>query len=104
MLKGLKENFTNGINKIKWLSNLFAERLQIEMAVFKLLYRSEEKNKAKDDLLKTIGKRIIELKDQSEEDLSADKVITEAIIQIEQLEKDINTLKDKASEISSVAD
>ncbi|UCE80121.1 MAG: hypothetical protein JSV13_05705 [Nitrospiraceae bacterium] len=104
MLKGLKGNFANGINKIKWLSHLFAERLQIEIAVIKLLYQSEGKSKARDDLLRLIGERIIEMKKQSAQDFSGDKMVTDAINQIEQLDKDINTLKDKASEISSVAE
>lgn len=104
MLKGLKGSFVNGIKRIKWLAHLFAERLQIEIAVIKLLYQSEGKSRARDDLLRLIGERIIEMKKQSAEDFSNDKVVTDAINQIEQLDKDINTLKDKASEISSVAE
>lgn len=92
------------MKRIKWLSHLFAERLQIEIAVIKLLYQSEGKTRAREDLLRHIGERIVELNKQSTRDFSGDSVITDAINQIEQIEKDINTLKDKASEISSVAE
>ncbi len=42
MLKKVYENFRKGIEKLKWFATLFSERMNIEIAVFKLLYQSDE--------------------------------------------------------------
>ena len=62
MLKNVYENFRKGIEKIKWFATLFSERMNIEIAIFKLLYQSDEMTKKRETLLKTIGERVVELK------------------------------------------
>ncbi|MEW6001836.1 MAG: hypothetical protein AB1638_04210, partial [Nitrospirota bacterium] len=62
MWKRLKSNFDRGIEKIKWVSALLSTRLKTEYSVVKLLYQSEEMERKKEELMKTIGKRVYELK------------------------------------------
>ena len=103
MLKNVYENLKNGIGKIKWFATLFSERMNIEIAIFKLLYQSDEMAKKREVLLKIIGERVIELKGHSEKNIFRDSDIAGALEEIEKLDKNINDLKHKASEISRVA-
>ncbi|MEW6107637.1 MAG: hypothetical protein AB1632_00495 [Nitrospirota bacterium] len=102
MLKKAQENFKKGIEKIKWFSALFSERIKIEIAVIRLLYQSDEMDKKREKLLKTIGERIVELKDHPDKNIFKDKVIADAVSEAEKLQKNIDELKQKASEISRV--
>jgi len=102
MLKNVYENLKNGIGKIKWFATLFSERMNIEIAIFKLLYQSDEMAKKREVLLKIIGERVIELKGHSEKNIFRDSDIAGALEEIEKLDKNINDLKSKASDISRV--
>lgn len=102
MLKNVYGNLKNGIGKIKWFAALFSERMNIEIAIFKLLYQSDEMTKKREVLLKTIGERVVELKGHSEKNIFRDSDIAGALEEIEKIDQSINDLKDKASEISRV--
>ena len=102
MLKNIYENLKNGIGKIKWFATLFSERINIEIAIFKLLHQSDEMTKKREVLLKKIGERVVELKGHSEKSIFRDSDIAGALEEIEKLDKNINDLKGKASEISRV--
>ena len=102
-MKNVYENFKKGIEKIQWFATLFSERLNIEIAIFKLLYQSDEMAKKREALLKTIGERVVELKGHSEKNIFRDSDIAVALEEIEKIDKDINDLKYKASEISRVS-
>lgn len=101
MLKRIIENFRDGLARIKWFAAVFSERVRIELAVIKLLYRSDEMEKTRQKLLKTIGERIYEVKGNPEKNVFRDKVIVEALEDIEKMEKDIEELKERVSEIHS---
>ena len=102
MLKNVYGNLKNGIGKIKWFATLFSERMNIEIAIFKLLYQSDEMAKKREVLLKIIGERVIELKGHAEKNIFRDSDIAGALEEIEKLDKNINDLKGKASDISRV--
>jgi hypothetical protein len=102
MLKKLKGNFESGIEKIKWFSSLFSDRIKIEYSVIRLLHQSEQMEKKKDELMRTIGNRVYELKGYSEGHVLKDGIISEALSEIEKIDKEIESTKKKASEISSI--
>lgn len=101
MWKKLKENFDRGIEKIKWFSILLSDRLKIEYSVIKLLYQSEQMKKRRDELMKTIGQRIYELKGHPDRYILKDRVIADALSELEGINSEIESTKKKASEISS---
>lgn len=101
MWKKLKENFDRGIEKIKWFSILLSDRLKIEYSVMKLLYQSEQMKKRRDDLMKAIGQRIYELKGHPDRYILKDRVIADALSELEGINSEIESTKKKASEISS---
>jgi hypothetical protein len=100
MIKGLKNDFIRGVEKIKWFSRILSERLKIEITIIKLLYRSDDVDRAKDEMLLSIGKRVYELKENTEKNMLKDKVILENIAEIERLEKEIVELNQKISELT----
>jgi hypothetical protein len=102
MLKRLKNNFDNGIEKIKWFSSLISDRVKIEYLTIKLIYRSEQMTKKKDELIKTIGQRVYDLKAYSDKYILKDSVITEALSEIDKINKEIDLTKKKASDISRI--
>lgn len=102
MWKRLRDSFDGGIEKIKWFSSLFSERIKIEYSVTKLLYQSEQMEKRKEELMKKIGQRISELKGHPDRYIMKDGVIIEALNEIEKINSEIEEIKKKASEISKV--
>ncbi|PKL50412.1 MAG: hypothetical protein CVV37_07115 [Nitrospira bacterium HGW-Nitrospira-1] len=102
MLKKIYENFRNGAEKIKWFAALFSERMNIEVAIFKLLYQSDKMARKREALLKTIGEQVVELKGHSEKNIYRDSAVSETLEEIEKIDKRINDLKHKASEIGPV--
>jgi RNA processing factor Prp31 len=102
MFKKIYENFRNGMEKIRWFATLFSERINIEVAIFKLLYQSDEMARKRKTLLNTIGERVVELKGQSEKNIFRDSVVVVALEEIDQIDKHINELRHKAGEISRV--
>jgi hypothetical protein len=101
MVRRLKDNFDRGIEKIKWFSSLLSERLRIEYVVIKLLFQSDRMEKKKDELLKKIGQRVLELKEHIDKQILKDRVIAEALSEIEKINNEMDITKKKASEISS---
>jgi hypothetical protein len=99
MLKRLKNNFDSGIEKIKWFSSMFSDRLKIEFSVVKLLHQTAQMEKKKDELMETIGKRVYELKEHSDRHILKDRIIMDAMHKIQQIDTEIESTKKKASEI-----
>lgn len=96
----IKSNLESGTEKLKWFSSMFSDRLKIELSVMKLLYESDCLEKKKDDMMKTIGKRIWELQGQPERNILKDTIIMDALSEIERINSDIDATKKKASDIS----
>jgi hypothetical protein len=101
MWKKLKENFDRGIEKIKWFSMLLSDRIKIEYSVIRLFYQSEQMKKKRDELMRTIGERIYELKEHSDRSLLKDSVIAASLDELDKINSEIEAIKKKASEISS---
>jgi hypothetical protein len=99
MLNRIIGNFKDGLARIRWFATVFSERFKIEIAVIKLMYRSDEMEKRRQERFRTIGERIYESKGNPEKNVFRDKVIVEAMEDIEKMEKDIEELKEKTSEI-----
>ncbi|KPK45828.1 MAG: hypothetical protein AMK74_02235 [Nitrospira bacterium SM23_35] len=102
MLKRIKDSFDHGVAKIKWFSSLISDRVKVELSVIKLLYESDQMEKRKEDLMRTIGRRVIELKEYSDRQVLNDSTIAEAITEIEQITLEIEQTRKKASEISKI--
>jgi len=101
MFRRLKSNFDSGVERIKWFSSIFSDRLKIELSVIKLLYHSTQMEQKRDDLMKKIGQRVYELKEQSDRQVMKDRIILETFSEIERINNEIESTKKKASEISS---
>jgi hypothetical protein len=102
VIERIRENFGIGISRIKWFAAVFADRLKIEVAVIRLLYRSAEMEKKKAGLLRNIGTRVYELRANPDRNILKDKTVIEAVEALVKLEKEMEELKQKASEMSSV--
>jgi hypothetical protein len=101
MFRRLKSNFDSGVEKIKWFSSLFSDRLKIEFSVVKLLHHSVQLEQKRNDLMRMIGQRVYELKEQSDRQVMKDRIILETFSEIERINSEIESTKKKASEISS---
>ena len=99
MIERFRDSFLSGIKRLNWFARVFSERLRLEMAIVKLLYRSNEMGAKKDELLRTIGGRIYELKGVPEKNFMRDRVVMGAIEEIEKLEKEINEVTRKVSDL-----
>lgn len=102
MFDRIKKDFETAIEKIRWFASLFSERIRIEIEIFKLLYRSEELKKRRDELLKKIGEEVYEMRGKGR-NVYADKEVADAVKELESLEPEIKETIEKASEISKIA-
>ncbi len=102
MYKRLKDSFYSGLEKIKWFSSLVSDRLSVELTVIKLLYQSDQMEKKKDDLMRAIGLRVFEMKNSTDRQILKDRIIEEALAEIERISLEIEQTKKKASDISKI--
>ena len=99
MYARIKNDFEDGVGKIKWFARLFSERVKIELAVFRLTCQSEELKKKRNLLLMKIGEEVYLMR-KSEKGIHANRVITDALKEIEGLDPKIKETDEKVSEIS----
>lgn len=102
MLKRMKDSFENGVEKIKWASSLLSERVKIELSVMKLLYETDQLEKKKEDLMKTIGRRVAELKEYPDRQILKDSIVADALSEIEKITTEIDQTRKRASDISRI--
>lgn len=103
-MKKIIGDFKKGIEQLRWFSKLFSERLKIEIAIFKLLYESDNMTRMREEMLRKIGERVMELKGHEGKNILRDTVVAEAVHEIEKLEKSIDDLRNRISEISRVTE
>ncbi len=101
MLSKVKTDIEGGISKIKWFSSLLSERLQIEITTFKLLYKSEELKKQRDELLKVIGQEVYEMRGK-DKNIYASNAVVSALKELEQLDPEIKETLEKVAEIGKI--
>ncbi len=99
MINVLKRDLEAGVEKLKWFASLLSERVRIEIEVFKLLYKSEELKKKRDELLRRIGQEVYDARNK-ERNIYAIKDVADAIKELEALEPEIREKIERASEIS----
>lgn len=102
MFSRIKRDLEEGIEKIKWFASLLSERVRVEITVFKLLYKSEELKKRRNELLIKIGEEVYAMRGK-EKNIYANKEVTDAIQALESLEPEIKETAERASEISKIA-
>lgn len=104
MWRRVKNNMDSGIEKIKWFSTVLSERMKIEFSVIKLLQEREKKDKDRAEKMRLVGERVFELRNNSEKNIFKDKAITEAMVELERLNAELDDINKKASEMSSIED
>lgn len=101
MLTRVKKDFENGLQKVKWFSALLSERVRLEITIFKLLYKSEELKKKRDELLKKIGEEVYEMRGKETNVYSSKEVIA-SLKSLESIEPEIRETLDRAADISKI--
>ena len=102
MLRQISAGMTAGIAKIKWFFSIVAERIKIEIAVVRLLGRSEKYESERKELLVAIGERVNELKSGKQMNVYQDEIIKESLKKLVALEEEISKLRKEAEEISAL--
>ncbi len=101
MLRRVKKDFDSGIKKVKWFATLLSERVRIEIAIFKLLYKSEELKEKRDALLRQIGEEVYEMRDKGK-NVYSNKEVLAAIKSLESIEPEIAETLEKAADFSKL--
>ncbi len=99
MLKRLQEQIGEAIGKIRWFARFLAERVRVDMALFKLMYQSEKMEKQRDSLIRRIGERVVDCRATPEKNIFKDTVVAEALAELEAIDREIDEVRQKASEI-----
>jgi hypothetical protein len=103
-VKKIIDDFRKGLERVRWFSTVLSGRLKIEIAIFRLLYECDKMAKTRGELLRKIGERVMELKDRQDKNILKDSLIAEAVAEINKIEKTIEDLKVRVSEIDGVAE
>lgn len=103
-MKNILDDFRKGLESVRWFATVAAERMKIEMAIFRLLYETDRMAKTRAELLKKIGERVIEMKNSRDKNILKDPAVAEAVAEIDKLDKSIDDLKTKAAEIGGVTE
>jgi len=101
MLSRVKKDFESGIKKVKWFATLLSERVRIEIAIFKLLYKTEELKEKRDKLLRQIGEEVYEMRDRGK-NVFSNKEVLAAIKSLESIEPEIRETLEKAADFSKL--
>lgn len=99
MIEKIKGSFDAGVQKIRWYSTVLSERLRVEAAVIKLLRDVAELEKRSEELKRSIGNRVYELREKHVANIFREPSVREAIAELEELDARINELRAKASDI-----
>ncbi len=91
-----------GIERIKWLASFLAERTRAETAIAKLFYEKSKVEDKIDDLLRDIGKRVVDLREKGETDVFQDFTIKHALSELKDLKETVNQYKVEADKISKL--
>jgi ubiquinone biosynthesis protein UbiJ len=102
MLKRLTDSFRQGIARIKWFASVVSARMKIEIAIIKLLHRSDTVQKQREQLIRTIGERVCELRSNPDRNVFRDRTIQDALDKIEGLEREIEELNRRVQDVSRV--
>jgi len=102
MIRGIQDAARKSVERVKWFASFLSDRINVEIAVFRLIFRANGMEKERDRLLHLIGEKIVELSREKEKNVFRDKVISEAISELHKIDDEIAELKNKASEISSL--
>jgi len=100
MWRKVKDNLDSGVERVKWFSSLLNDRLKIEIALVKLLYRSSEMEKKKAALMTAVGERVYGMRTGPDKNVLRDPEILQRLKQLEDLDAEIEELRKKAAEIS----
>lgn len=103
MFDRIKKDIDSAIEKIKWFSALLSDRLNAEIMVFQLLYKSEKLKKRRDELIRKIGEEVYKMRGK-DRNIYSNKDIVDAIKELEILESQIKENVEKASEVSKITE
>jgi len=99
MIDIIRKNLMTGIERIKWFASFLAERTRAETAIAKLFYEKSKVDDKMDDLLRDIGRRVVELKAKGDTDVFQDFTIKHALSELKDLKETVNQYKTEADNI-----
>lgn len=99
MLYRIKKSLDDGWGKVKWFASILSVRLNVEMAVIKLLRESANLEKTRDTLVSDIGQRIFELRRSRELNVFDDAKVAASLRELESVDEELEQLKSRVTEI-----
>ncbi|MCI0468726.1 MAG: hypothetical protein L0Y62_01510 [Nitrospirae bacterium] len=101
MLSAVKNDIEKAFKSIKWFSSMLSERIRVEIATFRLLYKTEELKKRKEELLRKIGEEAFKSRDRDRNIFVIPEII-ESIKELESIEQEIGQTIKAASEMGNI--
>lgn len=102
MWQRIRASFVSGIEKLKWFSSIFSERMKVELSVISLSAEREKREKDRMEKMRVIGERVLELRKSADKNILKDEIVMQAVSEAEKIDADIEDLKKKISEISKI--
>ncbi|MEN2994089.1 MAG: hypothetical protein ABDH19_01915 [Thermodesulfovibrio sp.] len=102
MFEIIKRDFLEGVKNFKFWASVISERIKIEINVLQLIKKINQLNLRRDELLKSIGKEVLNLWDRDLEIKENEKIIS-LIRQIRELESQLESEKKKLKELEDMS-
>ena len=102
MLRKLNAGIAAGSERIKWFFSVIAERIKIEIAVIRLLGKSEHYDRERKRHLESIGERVFEFRDSRNVMILDDPLVKDSLRELEKLEEQISLLRKEAEDITAL--
>ncbi|MCS7163813.1 MAG: Vsp/OspC family lipoprotein [Thermodesulfovibrio sp.] len=102
MFEIIKKDFLEGLKNFKFWASVISERIKIEINVLKLIKEINQLNLRRDELLKSIGKEVLDSWDRDLEIKENGKIIS-LIRQIRELETQLESEKKKLRELEDMS-
>ncbi|MDW7972674.1 MAG: Vsp/OspC family lipoprotein [Thermodesulfovibrio sp.] len=102
MFEIIKRDFLEGLKNFKFWASVISERIKIEINVLKLIKEINQLNLRRDELLKSIGKEVLDSWDRDLEIKENGKIIS-LIRQIRELETQLESEKKKLRELEDMS-
>ncbi len=102
MIDTLQDNLKRAWTQIRIWSGLISQRVRVELEVIRLLQRVKRIDERIEALYQIIGKRVVELKERHERNILKDEDINNAIVKIQTLTNEKESLLKQISEITEL--
>jgi hypothetical protein len=104
MINKVKDNFSTGLTRLKWIATFVAERTKAETSVARLMYEISKLEGRMEEIYRDIGRRVSELKAKDEKDVFSDFLIQQSLSELKDVRETMDDYRKQAKKINDLSE